>query len=77
MPVYNATQGKIIRVTWGEVVKLGRGLIEKYPFDLMLWLPGGDIRSSRLIHNLLIILVHYLPAYFVDMMMFLTKNKPL
>ncbi|GLH06164.1 Fatty acyl-CoA reductase [Gryllus bimaculatus] len=62
-PVYNLTSGDMVRVTWGEVLEVGRKLVYEEPFEGVVWYPDGDIRDSRLAHELIVFFFHVLPAY--------------
>lgn len=75
IPVYNLTQGKEKVRTWGEVLEMGRTLTWEYPFDMMLWYPDGNIRSSLWMHKICAFFLHWLPAYFIDFMMFIFRQK--
>lgn len=77
MPVYNITQSKEREVTWGEVLELGRLVYSEYPFSLMLWYPDGNMRSSKWVHNICAFFLHWIPAYFIDFMMILFRQKTL
>ncbi|KAE8746117.1 hypothetical protein FOCC_FOCC007243 [Frankliniella occidentalis] len=71
VPVFNLTSGKWRRVTWEKVLDEGRRAGYAYPFEMILWYPDGNIRSSRRAHDFYAFFQHRLPAYFIDFMMFL------
>ncbi|KAJ9586188.1 hypothetical protein L9F63_020162, partial [Diploptera punctata] len=75
IPVYNVTSGDVKRVTWHEVLDLGRKSVYKTPFEYTIWYPDGDIRTNWLIHYICVILFHYLPAYLIDFLLFLARQK--
>lgn len=77
IPVYNLTQSDMNPMTWGEVVERGKQLAHQYPFEMTLWYPGGNIRSSILMHNIIVILFHWIPAYFIDFIMLIIGQKRL
>ncbi|XP_049960647.1 putative fatty acyl-CoA reductase CG5065 isoform X2 [Schistocerca serialis cubense] len=66
VPVYNITSSKVKRMTWKEVLDYGRQIVYEYPFEWTVWYPDGNIRSSKLVHKICVIVQHYLPAYFLD-----------
>ncbi|XP_069683851.1 putative fatty acyl-CoA reductase CG5065 [Periplaneta americana] len=74
-PVYNISSGELVRVTWGELLRRGRKLILENPFETTIWYPDGNIRSSWLMHYFCIIFFHYLPAFFIDFLMLLARQK--
>lgn len=62
---------------WGESIESGRQLFYKYPLTQMLWYPNGSIKSNYYHHLLCVILFHYIPAYFIDLLMLAIGQKPL
>ncbi|XP_017780106.1 PREDICTED: putative fatty acyl-CoA reductase CG5065 isoform X2 [Nicrophorus vespilloides] len=75
VPVYNMTNDGVFKLTWGEVLDIGRSLIYQYPFEMMVWYPDGDIRASYFIHRLYCIFSHWIPAYLIDGLMFIFRQK--
>lgn len=75
MPVYNITQSGVLPITWGEVVEKGRKVGHKYPFEGQIWYPDGDIRSSKFVHNIFVFFFHIIPAYFIDFLMLIFRQK--
>ncbi|XP_076646281.1 putative fatty acyl-CoA reductase CG5065 [Halictus rubicundus] len=75
MPVYNITQSGVLPITWGEVVERGRKVGYQYPFEGQIWYPDGDIRSSKLVHNIFVFFFHIIPAYFIDFLMLIFQQK--
>ncbi|XP_058800132.1 putative fatty acyl-CoA reductase CG5065 [Phymastichus coffea] len=75
IPVYNITQNGVIPITWGEVLQKGKSVAYDYPFEGAIWYPDGDIRGSKFIHNLFVFFFHIIPAYFIDFIMFLCRQK--
>lgn len=75
IPVYNITQSGVLPVTWGEVLERGRAIGYKYPFEGQVWYPDGDIRSNKLIHEIFVFFFHIVPAYFIDFLMFIFRQK--
>ncbi|XP_076303169.1 putative fatty acyl-CoA reductase CG5065 isoform X2 [Lasioglossum baleicum] len=75
MPVYNITQSGILPITWGEIVERGKKVGHKYPFEGQIWYPDGDIRSSKLMHNIFVFFFHIIPAYFIDFLMLIFRQK--
>lgn len=64
-------------LTWGETIKYGKEMVRKYPLSQMLWYPGGTIKSNFYHHLICSIFFHYLPAYFLDFMLIIFRQKPL
>lgn len=77
VPVYNLTQDAVIPITFREVLDKGRAIVYKYPFEGQIWYPDGDMRSSRLVHNIFCIFLHWLPALLIDFLLFILRQKTL
>ncbi|XP_046466382.1 putative fatty acyl-CoA reductase CG5065 isoform X1 [Neodiprion pinetum] len=75
IPVYNITQSGVVPITWGEVLEKGKKIAHEYPFDGAIWYPDGDIRSSKFVHELFVFFFHLIPAYFIDFLMLLFRQK--
>lgn len=75
VPVYNVTQSSVQPMTWGEILKKGKKIAYNYPFEGQIWYPDGDIRSSKFVHNLFVFFFHLIPAYFIDFLMLLFRQK--
>lgn len=75
VPVYNMTNAQVQTVTWKDVLDKGRSTARKFPFEMMIWYPDGDMRSSYFIHQINCIFQHWIPAYFIDFLMFVFRQK--
>ncbi|XP_051155914.1 putative fatty acyl-CoA reductase CG5065 isoform X2 [Leptopilina boulardi] len=75
IPVYNITQSGVMPITWGEILEKGKKVVREYPFEGAIWYPDGDIRKSKFIHNLFVFFFHLIPAYFIDFLMLLFRQK--
>lgn len=56
---------------------MGRTLAFSHPFDTILWFPRGNIRSSLIVHKIYAFFLHWVPAYFIDFLLFLFRQKRL
>lgn len=77
IPVYNITSSDVNIVTWREVLDKGRKVVHENPFEMTIWYPDGNIRNSKLMHNLCVIFLHFLPAYFIDFLLLIFGQKRL
>ncbi|XP_067209365.1 putative fatty acyl-CoA reductase CG5065 isoform X2 [Linepithema humile] len=75
IPVFNVTQGKITEIKFSEILKMGQHVVHEYPFEGQVWYPDGDIRSSKFVHNLFVFFFHIIPAYFIDFLMLIFRQK--
>ncbi|KRT82454.1 hypothetical protein AMK59_3155, partial [Oryctes borbonicus] len=75
--VYNLCAGKELEMTWSEMIEMGRKItIEKVPFDLILWLPGGGMRNSWIVHYFMLVFTQLIPALLVDLIVPFFGYKP-
>jgi len=75
--IYNCTTSFEFKVSWEDIVELGKKAVEtKMPLNGVVWYPGGSMKRSRLHHNICVVLYHYIPAIFLDAIIFLSGNKP-
>lgn len=77
IPVYNISKGDIVRMTWGEVLRKGKRYTYEYPLDAGLWYPNGSIRTNKLVHYFIVFWLQMVPAYLIDGLMILTRQKTL
>lgn len=74
-PVYNVSSNKVQRITWREIIELGKDCIREHPFDTILWYPDGASRTNWLTHTLIVFFFQTLPAYFIDLLLTLARQK--
>jgi fatty acyl-CoA reductase len=77
IPVFNITTPATKRITWQDVLEKGRKAVHDNPFEMTVWYPDGNIRSNLLMHNLCVIFLHFLPAYFIDFLLLIFMQKRL
>lgn len=77
VPVFNLTNDGVVHITWGEVLDKGRKVVYDNPFEMQIWYPDGDMRSSKLVHDIYCIFLHWFPAYLIDFLMFIFRQKRL
>lgn len=75
IPVFNITTGDDRNTTWKQVLDIGKATVRKYPFEGPLWYPDGNIRHNKYIHKLCVFFYHILPAYFIDSLLFIFRQK--
>ncbi|XP_057664141.1 putative fatty acyl-CoA reductase CG5065 [Diorhabda carinulata] len=75
--IYNLTSSSEYKISWSEIIDIGREVIEKkMPLNNVAWYPGGSMKKSRLVHNICFYLFHILPAILVDALLILLGYKP-
>ncbi|EZA59252.1 hypothetical protein DMN91_008153 [Ooceraea biroi] len=75
IPVYNMTQSSVLEITWREVLDRGKEVLHEYPFEGQIWYPDGNIRSNIYVHNLFVFFFHIIPAYLIDFLMIIFRQK--
>ncbi|XP_050526786.1 putative fatty acyl-CoA reductase CG5065 [Daktulosphaira vitifoliae] len=75
--IVNITSTDEIKVTWGEIIELGRGIATRdIPMNNCVWYPGGSMTKCRVYHNIRVFFLQTIPAYFLDAIIYLSGNKP-
>ncbi|XP_050584483.1 putative fatty acyl-CoA reductase CG5065 isoform X2 [Bombus affinis] len=64
--VYNGSSHQIHRITSKELVAMGLRLNEETPLEGIIWYPRTILTSNRLLHYVLTLLTHVLPALIID-----------
>ncbi|XP_055599486.1 putative fatty acyl-CoA reductase CG5065 isoform X2 [Uranotaenia lowii] len=75
VPVFNVTCRETKRTTWRDVLEIGKQVAYEYPFEAGAWYPDGDITTNKLKHQISVALFHWVPAYFIDGLMFCFGQK--
>lgn len=75
LPVYNVNNGHQKPTTWGDVLNVAKAYGRKYPLSWPLWYPNGDITTNKILHEYRRICYHLVPAYFIDLLLFLLGQK--
>lgn len=75
VPVYNLTNNGVIQITWFDILNKGKAIAYKYPFEMMVWYPDGNLRNSKLWHQICCIFLHWIPAYIIDFLMLILLQK--
>ncbi|CAH2052651.1 unnamed protein product, partial [Iphiclides podalirius] len=70
--IYNLTTSAEVKITWNELIETGKDIVlNRLPLNGAVWVPGGSIKNSRLTHNICAVLFHWIPAIFVDTLLFI------
>ncbi|XP_037955528.1 putative fatty acyl-CoA reductase CG5065 [Teleopsis dalmanni] len=75
IPVYNITCADHRKIPWGEVIELSKKIGYQYPVEAGLWYPDGCITTNRFHHQINVLLFHWMPAYFIDFILFILGQK--
>ncbi|XP_013185409.1 putative fatty acyl-CoA reductase CG5065 [Amyelois transitella] len=77
IPIYNCCAGNLNNITMAEMMDIGIKMAALMPLNDMLWNVGGSITTSKTIHYIKVLLLHCLPALFVDALLWLMGRKPM
>uniref|UniRef100_A0A1I8M522 Fatty acyl-CoA reductase n=1 Tax=Musca domestica TaxID=7370 RepID=A0A1I8M522_MUSDO len=75
--IYNCCTGQRHPITWGKFVNYAVDHVRKHPLEGCAWYPGGSLRNSPTINAVNAFVVHYIPAYILDVMARLVGKKPI
>ncbi|XP_067213848.1 putative fatty acyl-CoA reductase CG5065 [Linepithema humile] len=74
--VYNFTSSTEFKISWAEIIERGRKIMHRVPLNGIVWYPGGSMKKSRFWHNVCVLFFHLIPAYIIDILLFLLGYKP-
>ena len=77
VPVFHCTSGTLNPITWGRIQVLILTFASLFPSVTTYRYPGGSFTSSKLKDNFLRLIMHYIPAYIVDLCTRLAGGKPI
>ncbi|XP_055319042.1 putative fatty acyl-CoA reductase CG5065 [Sitodiplosis mosellana] len=77
MKIYNCVTSRQQPITWGEFVGYSIRNMIRHPMEGVVWYPTGALRMNRFINAIQGYLVHYIPAYFLDMFAWAMGKKPI
>lgn len=73
----NVTESGVNPMTWGDAIEKGKRIFYEYPLSFALWYVDGSIKRNYFHHLFCVVFFHYLPAYFIDFMLMIFRQKPL
>ncbi|GJQ78020.1 hypothetical protein Trydic_g2369 [Trypoxylus dichotomus] len=54
-------------LTWQKMYELGQNVtVNKVPFDLVLWVPGGEMTKWKIMHYFMLVFTQLMPALLID-----------
>ncbi|XP_029168438.1 fatty acyl-CoA reductase 1-like isoform X2 [Nylanderia fulva] len=75
--IINCTSSNLRGLSIEPICKMGFQLLDEIPFEQTLWTPGVIITNNSIIYYILTMLLHILPAILIDLILKLTKHKPI
>ncbi|XP_045770374.1 fatty acyl-CoA reductase 1-like [Maniola jurtina] len=73
--VCHITDSGTTKITWYEVTDQLKEYVLQYPPSRVLYYPAGSAKKVRYQHKIAEFLFHIVPAYFVDLLLFLLGQK--
>ncbi|CAD1473548.1 unnamed protein product, partial [Heterotrigona itama] len=73
--IYNGSSYQIHHINVKEVTMLGLQLNEKMPFEGIIWYPRVILTPNRLLHYVLTLFMHVLPALIIDEILKAAENS--
>ncbi|XP_031784422.1 fatty acyl-CoA reductase 1 [Nasonia vitripennis] len=74
--VYNCTSGGFNPVKWGEIGDMTRKYAIESPTKYVMWYPHVTYRSSQFFHKIAVAILHFLPAFVIDIILRFRGSKP-
>ncbi|XP_058816569.1 putative fatty acyl-CoA reductase CG5065 isoform X2 [Topomyia yanbarensis] len=75
--VYNCTSGSVNPIKWHEYGDITEKWSVKNPTKYVMLYPGFRFRTNRILHKIVELFLHFLPAYLFDIVMRAQGTKPI
>ncbi|XP_065369886.1 putative fatty acyl-CoA reductase CG5065 isoform X2 [Calliphora vicina] len=75
LPIFNLTVHESQKHSWKWIMDKGREYAEKYPFEVGLWYPDGNMTNNKYYHWICVVLFMWLPAILVDCLMTIFRQR--
>ncbi|XP_029156038.1 fatty acyl-CoA reductase 1-like [Nylanderia fulva] len=75
--VYNCSGHDVKGINIKHLIELGFKLAEEVPLENIIWSPGITTTNSRLFYYLVVLIMHILPALFIDSILKLFRARPM
>ncbi|KAJ8668111.1 hypothetical protein QAD02_009774 [Eretmocerus hayati] len=74
--VYNCTSSSFNPIKWGEMGDLTHKYAIESPSKYVMWYPHLTYRSNQFCHKVAVAILHFFPAFVVDMILRFRGSKP-
>uniref|UniRef100_A0A336MTV2 Fatty acyl-CoA reductase n=1 Tax=Culicoides sonorensis TaxID=179676 RepID=A0A336MTV2_CULSO len=75
LPYYNIVESETC-ITWDGALNVGNVDVFVNPYSKMMWYPFGGNEGNYYKFKILFFLLHYIPGFFIDLIMILMRRKP-
>lgn len=77
LKVYHCTTGQLNNFTWGKMERMSYEYFMKNPVNTVARIPNPRFTKSYVWHEVCVLFDHVLPAYLMDMMMWVSGKRPI
>lgn len=77
IPVYNITIHQTNRMTYSDLFDVVASMIHVTPFSFSLWYPNCTMTMNKYYFMLNVLLFQWFPAYFIDFLLMILRQKRL
>ncbi|XP_029677784.1 putative fatty acyl-CoA reductase CG5065 [Formica exsecta] len=74
--IYNCTSSALHPITWRKFGHLTKKHAIESPSKHVMWYPGFTFRTNKFSHAIMVIMLHFLPAFIVDLVSRVRGYKP-
>lgn len=75
--VYNCVTRKQNPINWGTFMGTTVKYMIRHPLEGVFWYPTWALRTNRQLNKLLVYMLHYIPAYVIDLFAWASRKKPM
>ncbi|KAG5685053.1 hypothetical protein PVAND_014255 [Polypedilum vanderplanki] len=75
IPVFNVTNHKDVRITYGEFFNLCNAMKFETPCSISLWYPNATLTLNKFYYYFNVLLFQWIPALFIDFLLLLFGQK--
>ncbi|XP_050452817.1 putative fatty acyl-CoA reductase CG5065 isoform X1 [Cataglyphis hispanica] len=75
--IYNCTSSALHPITWREFGCLTKKHAIESPSKYVMWYPDFTFRTNKFIHTIIVAMLHFLPAFIVDLVLRVRGYKPI
>ncbi|CAG9767884.1 unnamed protein product [Ceutorhynchus assimilis] len=77
IPIYNCVTGQRKPIKWNTFIEICFKYLRIHPLSDINWYPDGSVTASRSVNFFKRYLFHWLPAYLIDSVVWVTGGKPI
>lgn len=74
--VYNCSTNESMIPSRLMAIEIGNKIVTEYPFEDIIWAPGIIITQNHFFYYILVLLLHAIPAIFIDGLLRIAGKSP-